>query len=410
MLGLKRGVAIKNTKKSAGIKIITADIPNELVIPLRQHIGKEAKAVVKKGDYVKKYQLIGEADGNISANIHASSSGEVIAVEKRPTALGNIDCVVLKTDKKDFGEGFCTSGSNIDTIRTAGIVGMGGACFPTHFKLKSGSSCDTFILNGCECEPYLTGDLRVMIENGQEVIEGFKILMKTAGINKGIIGVESKKAYESLKEIVDLHDDIEIRLLKAKYPQGAEKMLIYSLTGKIVPCGKLPGDVGVIVNNVSTAKAVYDALNGIPLVERVVTVSGQTNNPRNLLVRVGTKFSDLIQENYEKVIAGGPMMGTAISDLNVPVTKGNGGITLMKEDKTSYENCIRCSSCIEACPMNLMPARLANYSALGMYDKAGEFYLNDCFECGTCAYVCPCRIPIVQLIKTAKHEVKNADK
>ncbi len=410
MLRIKKEIIFEGTKKSAKKTINSHGIPKELVIPLKQHIGKEAKPIVEIGDKVKKYQKIASADGNFSANIHASSSGEVSSIERRITCDGDLMSIVIKTDGKDEKIKPEISDSMIENIKSAGIVGMGGACFPTHIKLSPDKTCDTYILNGCECEPYLTSDLRIMIEEPDKVINGFKILMKTAGIKRGIIGVEEKDAYDSLSKYIEPSDNITIRLLKPKYPQGAEKILIYNLLGRKTPTGKIPSEVGVIVNNVSTAKAVNDAAEGLPVVERVVTVSGNSGVPKNILVKIGTKFNDILEYCSDKVIAGGPMMGRTTHTLEVPVTKGINGITLLGEEEDEYENCIRCGSCIETCPMNLMPAKLANYSSQGLYDMAKEYYLYDCFECGSCAYVCPCRIPIVQLIKTAKKEFQYANK
>ena len=410
MFRLKRGLKLDTKKISADNPISPALIPDELIIPLKQHLGEESKAAVKKGDYVKKYQLIGKADGEFSANIHASSSGEVIAVEKRPVIGGESTCVVIKTDKKDKAKKFKPKENLNETVKNAGIVGMGGACFPTHIKLNPSVSCDLYILNGCECEPYLTSDLRIMLEFPKDVISGFRELMKAAGIKHGIVGVENEEAYENLTKASNKYKNIEIKLLKAKYPQGAEKMLIYSLTGRKVPTGKIPADVGVIVNNVSTAWAVNLARQGMPLTERVVTISGNVGNPKNLMVRIGTKLSDIIKKDYEKIIAGGPMMGIAVPSKEVPLTKGTSGLIMISQLTRDYENCIRCSSCIDACPMNLMPTKLATYSATGNYEKANEHYLFDCFECGCCTYVCPSHIPIVQLIKAAKAELKNANK
>lgn len=407
MAGIKRGIKLDSKKITAEEPTNYSEIPDELVIPLKQHLGREAKPVVKVGDYVKKYQLLGKKDGDFSANVHASSSGEVTAVEKRPVIGGEANCIVIKTDKKDKSKRVSTKENLGENIKNAGIVGMGGACFPTHIKISPPKKCDVYILNGCECEPYLTSDLRLILEKPEEVIKGFYELMKYTRIKKGIVGVERKDAYEKLMKASKKYKSIEIKQLKAKYPQGAEKMLIHSLTGRKVPPGKIPADVGVIVNNVSTVWAVYKAIKGFPLVERVVTVSGSIHKPMNLLLRIGTKLSDIIQEEHEKVIAGGPMMGIAVSSLEAPVTKGTSGVTIIPQLTREYENCIRCSSCIDVCPMNLMPTKLATYSSTGNYKMAEDYYLYDCFECGSCTYVCPSHIPIVQLIKAAKAELKK---
>lgn len=299
----------------------------------------------------------------------------------------------------------------------AGIVGLGGAAFPTHVKLSppKEKKIDTVILNGAECEPYLTSDHRLMLERSKDILEGLKIIMKILGVSKGYIGIEQNKpdAITKMKEVARGETNIEVRDLKVKYPQGAEKQLIKAILDRDVPAGGLPMDVGVVVQNVGTAKAIYDACRyGRPLIERVVTVTGRgVNEPKNLRVRIGTQFSQLLDEcggfkdSTVKVIAGGPMMGIAQTNTEVPVIKGTSGILILtskEAEKAEYLPCFRCGRCIEACPMKLQPSILSVLIEKGKYQEAKENNLLDCFECGSCAYVCPAKRPMVQFMKLAK--------
>jgi Na+-translocating ferredoxin:NAD+ oxidoreductase subunit C len=309
-----------------------------------------------------------------------------------------------------------------EKVKAAGIVGMGGAAFPTAVKLSppKEKKIDAVLINGAECEPYLTADYRMMLEKPGEVAEGLKILMKILGVQKGYIGIENNKpdAVAKMKEAAAVEPGIEVLPLEVKYPQGAEKMLIRAILGREVPPRALPMDVGVVVQNVGTALAIYEAARfGKPLIERVVTVTGEgITEPKNLLVRIGTKISDLVEEcggfkqGVGKVISGGPMMGFALSSLDVAVTKGTSGILVLPEADLSHVDgfgpCIRCSRCIDACPMGLMPSMLSILSEKGYYEEAKEYNLFDCFECGSCAYVCPSKRPIVQLVRLAKSMVK----
>jgi len=416
---------------SAGKPITEASAPQRVVIPLSQHLGAPCKAIVAIDQKVKKGEMIGEAGGFVSAPVHASVSGKVIAIGEFPNAMGRIiTSVIIENDMKEEWSILRDSPDYMkltpdemkEKIRDAGIVGMGGAAFPTTVKLSPPKEkpIDTVILNGSECEPYLTGDYRMMLEKPVEIIEGLKVLMKVLGVTKGFIGIEDNKpqAVKAIKETAGGQAGIEVFGLPAKYPQGAEKMLIRSITGREVPPKALPMDVKVVVQNIGTSFAVYEAVRyGKPLIERVVTVTGEgINETKNLLVKIGTLVSHLIEEcgglkdEAFKVISGGPMMGFAMSELDVPVTKGTSGIVALTEGEIAHAGdfgpCIRCGRCIDACPMGLMPSMLSIYAEKGFYEGAKEYNLFDCFECGSCAFVCPSKRPIVQLIRLAKSQVK----
>lgn len=411
MFTFKRGVRLPENKPGQETVISKIDTPEKLYIPLQQHIGKPAKALVKVGDYVKKYQKIGEAQGKISANIHASSSGKVTEAGKQ---------IVIETDGEDLAvELKKTEHPNkeeiIQIIREAGIVGMGGATFPTDVKLQPPGEIEEFILNGCECEPYLTTDYRLMLEETEKIVMGMKQMIKACNAKRGIIAIEENKR-DAFKKVHKLaaKENIETVLVKTKYPQGAEKMLIHAITKKKVPTGKLPSDVNCVVNNVATAKAVHDAVyEGKPLTERVVTVTGAVNKPMNILTRIGTPFEKLIQkagikDGVKKIIAGGPMMGTTIDDTGIPVLKGTSGILLQKEPvEGDFEHCIRCGECLRVCPMKLAPTKIATFADKEMYNDAKKTHAMDCIECGCCAYACPSRIPLVQYIRLAKEGIRN---
>jgi len=415
------------TEKSA---IIKAKSPNVVVIPMQQHIGAPCEPIVKIGDEVKVGQKIGEPKGFVSSPIHSSISGKVMAVEPRLYSGGTkVNCVVIENDMKDTRLDTIIPKGNLqdlsseqikEIIKEAGIVGMGGATFPTHVKLAlpPGKKVDTVILNGAECEPYLTSDHRLMLENPEAVVFGLKALMKALNVNKGFIGIETNKpdALEAVYNAAKNEEGIEVVALKTKYPQGAEKQLINACTGREVPSGGLPADVGVVVNNVGTAAAVADAIMiGMPLVQRIVTVTGKgIKNPKNLLVNIGTSFREVINEcggfseNVGKVIAGGPMMGIAQFSIDIPVIKGTSGILVLTEDDAKLpepSNCIRCGKCVTVCPINLMPLHISNYSLLDKFDQAEEVNAMDCIECGSCSFVCPAKRPLVDSIRVAKREI-----
>lgn len=411
--------------------IVQAKPPKIVIIPLSQHIGAPCNSIVSIGQELKKGEVIGEPAGFVSSPVHASVSGKVVAIGEFPNAMGRmVNSVVIENDSreewttlKDHPDYLNLSAEELkDKVKAAGIVGMGGAAFPTVVKLSppKEKQIDAVLINGAECEPYLTADYRLMVEKPKEVVEGLRILMKILGVRKGYIGIENNKpdAVAKMNEAAADSPDIEVLALEVKYPQGAEKMLIKAILGREVPARALPMDVGVVVQNVGTALAIYEAARfGKPLIERVVTVTGEgITEPKNLMVRIGTKVADLIEEcggfrqGVGKVISGGPMMGFALSSLDVAVTKGTSGILVIPEEEVfhgeTFGPCIRCSRCIDACPMGLMPSILSVLSEKGFYEESKEYNLFDCFECGSCAYVCPSKRPIVQLIRLAKSMVK----
>ncbi|HOM43185.1 MAG TPA: electron transport complex subunit RsxC, partial [Bacillota bacterium] len=401
-----------------------------VVIPMQQHIGAPCEPIVQAGDEVKVGQKIGEAKGFVSVPVHSSVSGKVAAVEPRLYSGGMaVPCIVIENDMQNTisdqvvpkGDISVLSAEDIkNIIKEAGIVGMGGATFPTHVKLAPppDKNVDTVILNGAECEPYLTSDHRLMLEHPENVVFGLQALMKALGVKKGYIGIETNKpdAIEKVFEAARGIEDIEVVALKTKYPQGAEKQLIYACTGREVPSGGLPADAGVVVNNVGTAAAVATAIKtGMPLIERIVTVTGEgVNNPKNLLVKIGTSFRDIIEQcgglkgKVGKIIAGGPMMGITQFSLDIPAIKGTSGILVLSEEEARLpepSNCIKCGKCVETCPINLMPVNISMYSLANRYDEAEALNAMDCIECGSCSFVCPAKRPLVDSIRVAKREI-----
>ncbi len=401
-------------------------IPKEVFIPLQQHIGAPCKPLVEVGDTVKVGQVIGSTDAYVSSPVHATISGTVKDIGKyhTPTDARTLMVHIVASDSEKSNIVYTEvdwKKLSIDDlknrIKNAGIVGLGGAAFPTHVKLNppENKPIDTFILNGCECEPFLTADHRTMLEMSDNVLKGMAIIMKVLGVNKGYIGIESNKpdAIESMKKSVNDYG-FEVVTVKTKYPQGAEKMLIKAIKKRKVPTGGLPMDVGAVVQNVGTAVAVANAVSyEKPLTQRVVTVTGNgIKEPKNLMVTIGIKFSDVIEfcgglvDETVQVFMGGPMMGIAQYDLSVPVIKATSGIVCT----TNYKQvepmaCIGCGSCVQSCPMFLMPTRLAHLSLLRYWSNADKMGIMNCIECGSCAYVCPSSIPLVQWIRVGKQKV-----
>jgi electron transport complex protein RnfC len=405
-------------------------LPGEIILPLSQHLGKDASPQVKKGDDVLPGQLVAKADGFISAPVHTPVAGKVLSVGKEITPTGfPKDAIVIKTDKNVAAEKILLPPLNPETItpdeiRTrvaeAGIVGQGGAAFPTYVKLSPPKDkvIDVVILNGCECEPYLTRDYRFMIERPEDLISGFKLIMKALEVKRGIIGIEDNKpeAIRILAEKTSHEQNLKLISLKTKYPQGAEKMLVKAVTGREIPPGKLPLDVGAVIQNIGTAIAIYNAVvKGEVFTTAALTVSGKgIKAPKNLLVPVGTPLRSVIDfcggvtEDAVKIVVGGPMMGFAQFDLNAPVMKATSGILVLTKDEVA-ENpetpCLRCGKCVEACPLNLLPTKLARYARLQKYEEAAKADVTVCMECGTCAYTCPANIPLVQWIRLGKQKV-----
>jgi len=427
----KKGVHPAEFKQlSEHKRIEQLPLPGEVFIPLQQHIGAPCVPVVEKGMEVKVGQLIGKSGGFVSSTVHASISGKVKAIEKmsHPLGINSLMIDIIGDSQDEWAEpaSAVTDWENLSAVQinaivlNAGIVGLGGAAFPTQVKLNppKDKKIDTFLLNGCECEPYLTADHRLMVERTDEVILGVRILMKALGVSRAIIGIESNKpdAIAAMTKATEKFWGIIIQPLQVKYPQGAEKMLIAAALKRKVPAGGLPMDVGVVVNNVGTALAVAEAVTKHkPLIERVVTVTGQgVRTPKNVLTRIGTPFQNLIDfcggltDNATKVMMGGPMMGVAQSSLAVPVVKATSGIVCLTADSSIEKQeypCIKCGGCARVCPMNLMPTRLARLAQFEKWDEAEQYGIVNCIECGSCAFVCPAGIPLVQHIRIGKMRV-----
>ena len=406
--------------------------PDVLVIPMSQHIGAPCKPLVKKGDVVTMGQKIGDNEG-LCVPVHASVSGKVKAVEIRPHTNGTmVMSVVIENDHLDT---LCpeiqprtpeqveklTNEELISIIREAGIVGMGGATFPTHVKISSSiGKVDTIIVNASECEPFIVADDRLCQEYPDELISGLMIIMRILGLNSAHIGLEDNKpaAAKALRAAIDPKSGIVVDVLPAKYPQGAEKQLVYAITGKEIPSGGLPAAVGCAVFNAATCKAIHDAVyEGMPLIRRIVTVSGDIlMEPKNLMVPIGTPFDLLNQSagrksNPYKILSGGPMMGAAQFDVSVPVIKGTNAVTVLGEQNRYHvevSRCIRCGKCIDACPMKLMPVLMYKAMLSGDLQEIKDANLMDCIECGCCAYTCPAGVPLVQAFRAAKLKVREA--
>ncbi|MDD4924077.1 MAG: electron transport complex subunit RsxC [Dehalococcoidales bacterium] len=427
--GIPQWFKIPEHKLTATNAIQTLPLPDRVVIPLHQHIGPPSYPVIKIGDTVLTGQKIGDSNEFRCVPVHATISGKVTDIISFKDVVRNKEqqAIVIESDGKDKWIDLQTvddpeSLSNeeiIFKIREAGIVGMGGAIYPAHLKLtlpKNGR-LETLILNGCECEPYVTADHRVMLEYGEEVISGLKIITKLISPDNIFIAIEDNKpdAIEHLTGIVEkssLDGRVTIVPIKLKYPIGARELLVKAVLNKEVPFSGRCRDISVLVHNVSTAKAIHDAvIEGRPFIEEVITVGGGVNNPQNLLIRVGTPVKNLIEYcggknvNVNQIVLGGPMMGSAITDLETPVTKGTRCLLLKNTKVKAEQDCIHCGNCLDACSMRLNPSLLAKYSQSGRYDDCGEAYIDDCIECGVCTYVCPANIPITQYIKTAKQQL-----
>lgn len=423
----------KEWSKDKAIEVI--ELPNEVLIPMIQHIGAPATPIVQKGDRVLTGQLIGQATGFVSANIHSPISGTVTAIDAYPNGQGQRRIMIaIKREGDEWLESIdrspelkreCNLSSKeiIEKVKDAGIVGLGGAQFPTHVKLSipDGQKAEMLIVNGVECEPYLTSDYRNMLERAEMMLTGIEILMRALNVERAVIGVENNKpdAIAHLEEVIarDNYRGIEVMPLKMRYPQGGEKQLIAAVTGRqVAPPPALPISEGVVVSNVSTAIAVYEAVQkNKPLIERVVTITGKhLGSTHNFLTRLGTPLNSLLDlagglpEGDVKLLNGGPMMGRAIVDITGPINKGCSGITILsgKEAARGKENvCIKCAKCVEACPMGLEPYLLSKLAKLQKWDMAEEHNTIDCIECGCCSYTCPSYIPLLDYIRIGKQTV-----
>jgi len=430
-LTFKGGVGVPHHKElTEGLPIEKAKDPQIVYIPLHQHTGAPCEPIVKVGEVVKVGQMIGQSSAFVSAPVHSSVSGVVKSITEMPTPTAQkVKCVVIESDGKDeLHESVKPKGDLesltqkeiLEIIKEAGITGMGGAGFPTHVKLSPPpeKKIDAILINGAECEPYLTADHRVMVEYPEKIVFGLKAIMKAVGVDKGFIGIENNKpdAVQAIREAAKNEPNIQVVTLKVKYPQGDEKRLINAILGREVPSGGLPMDVGAVVCNVSSTKAIADAiLEGKPLYERVVTITGHgIKEPKNLMAKIGTPFKDLIEQcggftgTPGKIIAGGPMMGISQYSIDVPIIKGSNGILVLTEKEARPEKvspCIKCGKCVEVCPVRLEPLYLGGYAMKKNFDKAEEYHALDCVECGSCSYICPAKRPLAESIRLAKREI-----
>lgn len=404
-------------------------LPEQMIFPLNQSLGASAVPVVSKGEEVKAGTLIARSAGFISANIHSSVSGKVTKIDKVLDITGyKQDAIFIDVEGDEWESAIdrspaivreCNLSSKeiIDKVAEAGIVGLGGAAFPANVKLLSGiDKADTLIINATECEPYLTDDHTLMLLHGEEILIGTNILMKAINVQRTIIGIENNKkdCVELFARLAQNYPGIDVVALKERYPQGGEKQLIDALLRRQVPSGKLPADVKCVVQNVGTAFAVYEAIQkNKPLIERIITVTGKpVQAPCDVRVRTGTSIGYILghfdTDAYEKVIVGGPMMGKAVINEDIPVVKATSGILLMSPEESlraASRECIRCAKCVDACPMGLVPTTLMTYAEYEDWDKAEKFHINDCLECGSCTYICPSNRPLLDYIRFGKQTV-----
>jgi Na+-translocating ferredoxin:NAD+ oxidoreductase subunit C len=431
--GFAHGVHPPERKElTAHLPIRRFPFPEEVVLPLRQHAGKPARAIVRRGDRVERGDVVAEADGYVSSYIHASAAGTVADVDFWPHPNGSWERAVrIRVDESSIQiprprlvprwETLDRKGL-VEAIRRAGVVGLGGAAFPAHVKLSPPAEfpIDTVLVNGAECEPYLTADHRTMVEYPERVHLGLRIMMRALDVHRGVIGVELNKpdAIEALRRTIPTDLDVSVMGLEVKYPQGAEKMLIRSILGREVPSGKLPMHVGALVQNASSVATIAEVFEtGLPLVERIVTVTGPgVHRPANLIVPVGTLLRDLLDhcggltDDAREIIFGGPMMGSPVSHLDAPLLKGTTGVVVLTRNEVrapEVHPCIRCGRCLDACPLFLNPQLLGSLARSGRYEEMEEHHLADCMLCGCCAYICPSNIPLAQLFRLSKDAVRR---
>jgi Na+-translocating ferredoxin:NAD+ oxidoreductase subunit C len=434
--GFRHGVHPPERKElTAAVPVRRMPFPREIVLPLRQHAGKPAVPLVERGDRVERGDKVAAADGYMSVPMHASAAGVVTGIDWCPHPDGSmVEAVHIAVERHSaqlprprmVPEWESLKGDEVArAVQEAGVVGLGGAAFPAHVKMAppKDTKVETLILNGAECEPYLTTDHRVMVEYPERVHFGARIMMRALGVERAVIGVEANKpdAVAALRATIPSDLDIIVESLTVKYPQGAEKMLIHAVTGREVPSGKLPVHVGAVVQNVGTIAAIAEVFEtGLPLIERIVTVTGRgVNRPSNLIVPVGTRLRDVldfcggINERAAEIVFGGPMMGMVQADLDTPLTKGTTGIVVLTHEETAQREtlpCIRCGRCVDACPVFLMPQQLGALAQLGRYEEMQEWNLADCMLCGSCSYVCPSGIPLSQMFALSKSALRRKPK
>lgn len=433
---MRHGVHPPERKElTAAVPVRRMPFPREVVLPLRQHAGKPAVPLVTRGDRVERGDKIAAADGYMSVPMHASAAGVVTGIDWCPHPDGSmVEAVHIAVERHSaqmprprmVPEWASLEGDDVArAVQEAGVVGLGGAAFPAHVKMAppKDTKVETLILNGAECEPYLTTDHRIIVEYPERVHFGARIMMRALGVERAVIGVEANKpdAIEALRATIPADLDITVESLTVKYPQGAEKMLIHSVTGREVPSGKLPVHVGAVVQNVGTVAAIAEVFEtGLPLIERIVTVTGRgVTRPSNLIVPVGTRLRDVLEfcggmnDQAAEIVFGGPMMGMVQADLDTPLTKGTTGIVVLTHEETAAREtlpCIRCGRCVDACPVFLMPQQLGALAQLGRYEEMQQWNLADCMLCGSCSYVCPSGIPLSQMFALSKSALRRKPK